>query len=66
MDTIWYENPSKSEVIGRCGGDEKTEWPHRTDKSRTLKKQTNKPIVITFLWLKALKLKWLYKHLHIA
>ena len=31
------ENPSKSEVIGRCGGDEKTEWPHRTDKSRTLK-----------------------------
>ena len=30
MDTIW-------EVIGRCGGDEKTEWPRRTDKSRTLK-----------------------------
>ena len=27
MDNIWYENPSKSEVIGRCGGDEKTEWP---------------------------------------
>ena len=25
------ENPSKSEVIGRCGGDEKTEWPRRTD-----------------------------------
>ena len=21
MDIIWYENPSKSEVIGRCGGD---------------------------------------------
>jgi len=21
----------------RCGGDEKTEWPRRTDKSRTLK-----------------------------
>ena len=36
MDNIWYENPSKSEVIGRCGGDEKTEWLHRTDKSRTL------------------------------
>ena len=33
------ENPSKSEVIGRCGGDEKTEWPCRTDKSQTLKKQ---------------------------
>ena len=24
MDKIWYRNPSKSEVIGRCGGDEKT------------------------------------------
>ena len=31
------ENPSKSEVIDRCGGDEKSEWSHRTDKSRTLK-----------------------------
>jgi len=20
MDKIWYTNPSKSEVIGRCGG----------------------------------------------
>jgi len=25
MDKICYENPSKSEVIGPCGGDEKTE-----------------------------------------
>ena len=24
MDKIWYRNPSKSEVIGGCGGDEKT------------------------------------------
>jgi len=24
MDKIWYRNPSKSEVIGRCGMDEKT------------------------------------------
>ena len=32
------ENPSKSEVFGRCGGDEKHEWPRSTDKSRTLKK----------------------------
>ena len=37
MDMIWDRNPSKSEVIGRCGGDEKTEWPLRTDNSRTLK-----------------------------
>ena len=38
MDKIWYRNPSKSEVIGRFGGDEKTEWPRRTDTSRTLNK----------------------------
>jgi len=25
MDNIWYENPSKSEVIGPSGGDEKIE-----------------------------------------
>ena len=36
------ENPSKSEVIGRCGGDDKTEWPRITDKSRTLKTQKQK------------------------
>ena len=36
------ENPSKSDVIGRCGGCEKTEWPRGTDTSRTLKKQTKK------------------------
>ena len=23
MDKIWYKNSSKSEVIGRCGGQEK-------------------------------------------
>ena len=39
MDNIWYKNPSKSEVIGRCGGDEINEWPRRTDKGRTLKKK---------------------------
>jgi len=31
-----YRNPSNSVIIGRCGGDDKTEWPRRTDKSRTL------------------------------
>jgi len=30
------ETPSKLEVIGCCGGDEQTEWPRRTDKSRTI------------------------------
>ena len=37
------KNPLKSDVIGRCGGDEKPEWPRRTDNSRTLKtKKTHK------------------------
>ena len=39
MDKIWYRNPSKSEVTGRCCGDEKNEWPRITNKSRTLKTQ---------------------------
>ena len=39
MYNIWYRNPSKSEVIG---GDEKNEWPRRTDKSRTLKRYLKK------------------------
>ena len=42
MDKIWYRNPSKSEVIGRCGGDEKTEWPRRTDKKSNAKKNVKK------------------------
>ena len=28
MDTICQRNPSKSEVIGRCGGDEKKTNDH--------------------------------------
>jgi len=32
MDKIWYRNPSKCEVISRCGRDEKTEWTRRTTK----------------------------------
>ena len=32
------ENPPKSEVIDRCGGDEKPEWPHRTKKKSNAKK----------------------------
>ena len=53
MDKIWYRNPSKSEVIGRCGGDEKPELPRRTDKSRKLK--NNKKYffftVFAYLWI---------------
>ena len=45
------ENPSKSEVIGRCGGDEKNEWPRRTYKSyaKKQKKQSSKNTIHIFL-----------------
>jgi len=36
MDKIWYRNPSKWEVIGWCGGDEKTNDHAEPTKSRTL------------------------------
>jgi len=36
MGKIWDRNPLKSEVIGRCGRDEKNEWLCRNDKCRTL------------------------------
>mgnify|MGYP007091648630 CR=1 FL=1 len=38
MDKILYRNPSKLEVIGHCGGDEKNKWPRRTDKKSNAKK----------------------------
>ena len=38
MDSIWDEIPLKLEVIGRWGGDVKTEWPRWTAKSQTPKK----------------------------
>ena len=38
MNKIWYRNPLKSEVICRCGGDEQTEWPRRTDTKSNAKK----------------------------
>ena len=50
MDKIWDRNPSKSEVIGRCGGDENIEWPRGTDKSQTLK--NHKKHIIAILQLK--------------
>ena len=30
MDKIWFRNPSKSEVIGCCGGDEKNDHTELT------------------------------------
>ena len=38
MDKIWDRNPSKSEVIGCCGGDEKTNGHAELTKRQTLKK----------------------------
>ena len=43
------ENPSKSEVIGRSGGDEKNEWPRRTDKIRTPKQKSKKRLELCSL-----------------
>ena len=58
MDKIWYRNPSKSEVIGRCGGDEKTEWPRKTDKSRTLNKNKQKQLSSSIFSNFVLYIKW--------
>jgi len=41
MDKIWYRNPSKSEVIGRCGGDEKRMTTQNRQKSNAKKKPKN-------------------------
>ena len=40
MDKIWDRNPSKSEVSGRCGGDEKTN--DHADKKLNAKKTPKK------------------------
>jgi len=40
MDTIWDRNPSKSKVIGRCGGNENTKM---TKKNRHNKTPTPSP-----------------------
>ena len=34
MDKIWHRNPSKSEVIDRCGGDEKKTNDHAAKKDK--------------------------------
>ena len=44
--TSEIENPSKSEVIDRCGGDEKKNDHAEPTKSRTLKKTKTKTIII--------------------
>ena len=44
MDKIWDRKSVEVGGHGRCGGDEKTKWPRRTDKSPTLKKKIKKNI----------------------
>ena len=46
MDKIWYRNPSKSEVIGRCGGEEKPIDQAEPTKVERLKKNCYKIIFI--------------------
>ena len=41
MNKIWYRNHSKSEVIGRCGRDEKQMTMQIRQKSNTKKNQIN-------------------------
>ena len=55
MDKIWDRESFEVRYhIGRCGGDEKTEWPRKTDISRTLKKRkkvyTSKYILLLTWW----------------
>ena len=38
MDKIWDGNPSKSEIIGRCGGDEKPRMITRDRQKSNAKK----------------------------
>ena len=45
MDTIWYRNPSKWEVIGRCVGDEKTNdhaEPTKVERKKNTKRTKQK------------------------
>ena len=44
MDKIWIENPSKSDVIGRCGGDEKKRMTTQNKKSNAKKNKNKKTI----------------------
>ena len=42
MDKIWYRNPSKSEVIGHCGGDEKSRMTTQNRQKSNAKKTHKK------------------------
>ena len=42
MDKMWYRNPSKAEVIGRCGGDEKNRMTTQNRQKPNAKKHIKK------------------------
>ena len=51
MDKIWNRNPLKSEVTGRCGGDEKTQMiTQNRQKSNTKKTQKQQQQLCFNLW----------------
>ena len=57
MDKIWDRNPSKSEVIGRCGGDEKKRMATQNrQKVERYKNNTVGLIVENYLYTKIYKL----------
>ena len=49
------ENPLKSEVIDRCGGDEKTNDDAEPTKSWTLKNKKVKKIILIYTFIKGVK-----------
>ena len=51
MDKIQYRNPSKSEVIGRCGGDEKRMTTKNGQKSNAKKKINLPQLILQFTLL---------------
>ena len=55
MDKIWYRNPSKSEVIGHCGGDEKKRMTTQNRQKTNAKKN---PTFFRILSRLASELAW--------
>ena len=51
MDKIWYRNPSKLEVIGRCGGDEKNRMTTQNRQKSNAEKEKKKNITIQLYYI---------------
>ena len=49
MDNIWYRNPSKSEDIGRCGGDEKNRMTTQNRNKANAKQMFKNDLTCIFL-----------------